>query len=267
MSLGQGSWSVFARDDFFYFLVQFSGGCCCLARAWMGAVELLWAVPCSVECVCVIYSGFGSSIRSLGETFGLSLLLPGRGAFRRESRLPERETSVERRPYSLDAARTRSAATGRAVAPVSRPEMRILHPIGVFWGDFAILGLLASRSLVWLYSHYVHMDICTPVQFRFPNALFVEICKCISGISRAISADRSDTLQALSICISCFIYGVSSRGDTFWFAMRIISISGFVAFRPAQACIHMLFRVLITFFWFILLSRACIGLGGSFEIG
>ena len=111
------------------------------------------------------------------------------------------------------------------------------------------------------------MDTCAPVQFRFLNALFVEICKCISGISRPISADRSDTLQALYICISGFIYGVSSRGDTFLFAMRIISISGFVAFRAAQACIYMLFRVLITFFWFILLSRACIGLGGSFEIG
>lgn len=267
MSLGQGSRSVFAQDDFFYFLVQFSGGCGCLARVWMGAVELLWPVPCSVDGVCVIYSGFGSSIRSLGETFGLSFLFPGRGAFRRDYALPGRETSVERRPYSLDAARTRSAATGRAVSPVSLPGMRILHPIGVFWGDFAILGLLASRSLVWLYSHYVHMDICTPVQFRFPNAIFVERCKCISGISRAISADRSDTLQALYICISCFIYGVSSRGDTFLFAMRIISISGFVAFRPALACIHMYFSVVIIYFWFILLSRACIGLGGSFEIG
>ena len=186
------------------------------------------------------------------------------GAFRREYALPGRETSVEPHPYSLDAARTRSAATGRAVSPVSLPEIRILHPIGVLWADFAILGLLASRSLVWLYSHYVHMHICTPVQFRFPNAVFVEIGKCISGISRPISADRSDTLQALYLCISYFIYGVSSRSDNFLFAMRIISISCFVAFRPALACIHMFFSVVIIYFWFILLSRACIWLGGSF---
>ena len=235
-----------------------------VGRVWMGGCRA--SVASAVQCGWRVCDLFGVRlVHSVHVVnFGISFLFPGRGAFRREYALPGRETSVEPHPYSLDAARTRSAATGRAVSPVSLPEIRILHPIGVLWADFAILGLLASRSLVWLYSHYVHMHICTPVQFRFPNAVFVEIGKCISGISRPISADRSDTLPALYLCISYFIYGVSSRSDNFLFAMRIISISCFVAFRPAQATIDMLFRVVITFFWFILLSRACIWLGGSF---
>lgn len=105
------------------------------------------------------------------------------------------------------------------------------------------------------------------MQYGGAAPVFGEIGVGISGISRRASADRPDTVRALCRYIVCYAHRVWSRNSGFLPGMRDNPNSGCGAFRAAQVGLYMLFRVLIVYFAFILLQRARVGLGGSFEIG